>query len=190
MHIIYNFNWIIELFWYCNIAAIILALGILFNKKELIGAVLITAVPAQFLWILDFILNLFGYGFGRTQWLFTSGLFIFTVSVILHASLIPISFFGVYKTGFSKKSLLYGFIIFILLMFPLTYIFTPATENINCISYPCDLNIEKDSIKILSNSDYMTLNYLIKVMLFWSFILIISYFIHLSMFKKFSIKVN
>ena len=68
-------------------------------------------------------------------------------------------------------------------MFPLTYFFTPIDENINCVFYPCDLNLDETPEEIYSNPDYISINYLIKVMLFWSFIIVISYFISLNFFK-------
>ncbi len=92
-----------EIVWYCNIAATVCAIGILAKKQALTNAVLITAVPSQFLWIVDFFFSFFGYGFGRTAWLFEdSSALVFVTSAILHALLIPVSLYATIIRGFSK----------------------------------------------------------------------------------------
>ncbi len=151
-----------ELLWYCNIASLFLFFGLIKKNSKIITSVFLTAIGAQLFWIIDFLrLIVFGESFGRTNWLLQSESLVFWISVSLHALLIPISFLGLLAYGFSKKGFILGGIIFIIILLPLTFYTTSVSDNINCIFYPCDLNIESNSIEIFSSNIYSTSEYLI-----------------------------
>ncbi|MCH8519191.1 MAG: hypothetical protein LAT82_00360 [Nanoarchaeota archaeon] len=180
---VYDYYYVI--FWFCNISALLLGISILLKFKPIIGAVSISVVPAQFLWVIDFILfYFFGFGFGRTSDLADYSMFEFYLSVLFHLILIPISIYTVYKFGLSRKSYLYSVIIFITLLLPLTYFITPESYNINCVFYQCDLSYE-DYFYSDKNLYEGTIIYLILNMFFWYFIALLAYFVYFFYFKKF-----
>ncbi len=120
-----------EIFWYCDFAAVLLSLGILYRKNYLISGVLITAIPAQFFWILDFILQVLGFeGFGRTAWLFSWPLLSILPSVIIHVILIPLAFYATSVYGFNKKGLFVGFVMMVFAMVTPFYL-SAQDDNIN-----------------------------------------------------------
>ena len=127
-----------ELFWFCPLTSAILSIGLFRRSSLLVTMCLVAAVPAQSMWILDFILQLFGHGMGRTAALMQCGPLIFAASVLTHALLIPAAFVGVLRLGFHSAAVsvvvLYGFLISFL-----TFNFTPVYKNVNCAFYPCDL---------------------------------------------------
>lgn len=178
-----------ELLWFCNIASLIAGIGLIIKRTELITPIFISAIPAQFFWILDFFLNIFGIGFGRTQWLFVeTNLIIFSISVILHLILIPFSLYGVYKLGFAKKCFLYGGFIFPIFLIQLTFFLSDPLENRNCVFYPCDLNYT--SIDDLNeHTFYNTWLYAVYNSIFWFFIWSISYLFSLSTAKYLKIRI-
>lgn len=158
-----------EILWYCNVAGIVCGSAILLQSQKLISAVLLTAIPAQSLWIIDFFLDLSGHGMGRSQNMFEgSGTAIFMISTILHGSLIPVSLYATSKLGYSKRAFFYGLTIFILILLPLTFLEGDFSENRNCVFYPCDLDFDEDTITIARHVRYMTSSYLLlNVMGFW-----------------------
>lgn len=180
---IYFYDYFYTIFWFCNFAALLLSIGILFRIKSLIGAVFLASFPAQFIWFLDFILYfIFGLGFGRTNDLFNDSLFEFILSVTFHIIIIPISAYAVWVLGLSKNSFKVGVILFILILLPLTYIFTPLTNNINCVFYPCDLSYSE--FNNLSFFEGNTFLYFLFTLFFWSFISIIIYISYIYFFKN------
>ena len=84
----------------------------------------------------------------------------------MHLVLIPACFYGTYKLGFDKKSLKYTILLFSIILLIISFFVTKEHQNINCISYPCDLNYKED-FNILNNSDfYFTYKYLIYNIIF------------------------
>ncbi len=157
-----------EIFWFCNLSALICGIGLITKKKEIVSSVLIAAIPAQFMWIVDFLLNfIFGYSFGRTLWLRESTYTIFLISTYLHLFVIPSSLYGTYCLGYSKKAYKYAIIIFIILLLPITYFFTPFEENINCVFYPCDLIYEINYKELSSSTYFGTFYYLLNQIIYW-----------------------
>lgn len=180
-----------EILWYCNFASVVCGIGILVQSPALVSSVLVTAIPSQFLWIVDFILASFGHGLGRTEVLFEFPRSVFLISIVLHVMLIPISFYATCKMGFSKKSIYYGLVLFIFLLLPLTYYVGEVEENRNCVFYPCDLDYHKDYRTIFSHNRYMTLSYLFwNVVGFWSIMAWVSYSLLLFMFNRTGKRVN
>ncbi|MCP4274068.1 MAG: hypothetical protein GY781_19270 [Gammaproteobacteria bacterium] len=98
------------------------------------------AVPGQFLWIVDFILEIFiGSGLGRTAWIVDAPLEVFVMTTVLHAVTIPLTFYGIYILGFSKKSYKFS-MIFIIIIESFSYLISDMETNLNCIKYSCDLD--------------------------------------------------
>lgn len=131
-----------EIFWFCSAASIVLSVGILLKNPLLNSLVLVTAVPAQSFWIIDFILNIFSLGgFGRTAWLFELPIAVTVFSIVLHFMIIPLAIYAIAVYGFKKKSLLVSLGFMLLLIF-LAYFATPFEDNINCAFYSCDLSFD------------------------------------------------
>ena len=174
-----------EILWYCNSAAIVLSLGILFKRISLIGMVLITSVPAQFLWIVDFITALLGFhGLGRTAELFQYPFYIIIISVILHFLLIPTAIYATWFYGFRKNILLIS-TIFVLYLMIAPYFLSYSDDNINCTFYPCDETITSIDISYHPPLfSYGSFSYLVLVTIEWLILLVLSYIIFRFIFHK------
>ncbi len=158
-----------ELLWFCDVMSFILAFALFTKNKFLINTTFLASVPAQFMWIVDFFLELTVGGMGRTAWLFEDADTIFTpfISTVMHGILIPFSFYGIYKLGFVKRAI-FGVYAIIVILLPVTYFFTDPTINRNCVFFPCDLNFVDDFKVINANADfYMTTEYLVSEMALW-----------------------
>jgi len=138
----WNDGWT-EILWYCSLASLVLSVGILLKNSYLNSIVLTTAIPAQFFWILDFVIQFIGFdGIGRTAWLFEWPLITIFLSIVLHVVLIPLAIYSVYIYGFKKKSLPFTFI-FIIICMVLPFLFSAYDDNVNCVFYSCDLNFDE-----------------------------------------------
>ncbi|MCH8519122.1 MAG: hypothetical protein LAT82_00010 [Nanoarchaeota archaeon] len=180
---IYYYNYFYTIFWFCNFAALLLSIGIIFKFKSLVGAVFLASLPAQFVWFLDFLLYIiFGLGFGRTSDLFNESLFEFLLSVTFHIIIIPISIYSVIVYGLSRKSFMYAVTLFIFILLPLTYFLTPLQNNINCVFFPCDMSHAE-----FTDSQILSGLYFIFVLGFWSFISLSIYLMY-NIFLKNKIK--
>lgn len=177
IHIIFEDGDFEEVVWFCNVSAFCLTYGLLVRKTPLINAILAIAIPTQFFWIGDFILELFGKGMGRTDWLFETSTLSLTVvlSVLLHGFTIPVSLWATLKLGFSEKA--YAWMQpFCFIMLPVSYYFTNPIGNRNCVFYPCDLSYGRDYFTII-HGNYMTLHYFINIMFMWIGICTLSFLI-------------
>ncbi len=167
-HIFFEgFDWA-ELIWFCDLMSYILAYALWTKNRFVISTVFLASVPAQFMWIVDFFMQLSGSGMGRTAWMFEDSYVWWTpfISTVMHAILIPVSAYAIYKLGFVKKAILgVYFIIFTLL--PISYFFTDPTINRNCVFYPCDLNFIDDKAVIEANPIYMSKAYLLQTITDW-----------------------
>lgn len=136
--------------------------------------VLAAAVPAQAMWIVDFVLELFGRGMGRTAFLMECGPVILAASVVTHLLLIPAALAGVLKLGYHRKAwqgvLLSGALISLG-----TLLLTPVWKNVNCAFYPCDTSDPGSGYGV-----YFLLNF----WLMWSAIGVISFFMGRMIFHK------
>jgi hypothetical protein len=169
-----------EILWFCSYASIFLALGLIFNVPIIVTSVFLTALIAEIGWIIDYCLYLLNMGAGRTAISFAeSGWIIKTISVTLHALIIPISGYATFKFGFSKKSIIFSLIVMLYGMLSLTFVLTDAEENRNCMFYDCDMTYED---ALASEQNYFD-NYL-KSIAFWTVTTIAMYFSLLFMFKK------
>ncbi len=190
IHILWEDGDFAEIIWFCDIMSYVLAFALWFKNRFLISTVFLSAVPTQFLWIVDFFLQIFGFGLGRTEWLFTDFDTILTpvVSTIMHAILIPSALYGIYKLGFHKKSII-GIYITTVSILLVSYLFTDPTLNRNCAFFPCDLNFVEHKDIILNNPFYMTHWYLIKEIFTWfmygtAFYLFVLYILKFDFFKS------
>ncbi len=173
-----------EIFWYCDFAAVLLSLGILYRKNYLISGVLITAIPAQFFWILDFILQVLGFeGFGRTAWLFSWPLLSILPSVIIHVILIPLAFYATSVYGFNKKGLFVGFVMMVFAMVTPFYL-SAQDDNINCVFYSCDVDFEYSATYSYLGMSAYSIDYLLFITLRWFFWMLVMYFCLLFLFRR------
>ncbi len=180
VHVFYEgFDWA-ELLWFCDLMSFVLAYALWTKNRFLLSVVFLASVPAQFMWIVDFFMNLFGTGFGRTDWLFEDSYLWITpyISTIMHAILIPFSAWGIWKYGFSKRAIL-GVYFIIVTLLPITYFFSDPTINRNCVFFPCDLNFVDNKTVIVSNHAWMSGKYLLQVMGEWFFYTTVLYLIFL-----------
>jgi hypothetical protein len=159
------------LYWYCDFVGLLLGVALLFRLRVVYNFVLVSVIPAQFLWILDFFIESFGDGLGRTAALYSYGLPVFVGSVNLHAILIPASLFLTYKYGFDKRSFWYGFF-FIAGLLSFAFFFTEPYLNVNCVFFSCD-----GAYSVLDQSHNFTLHFL-KTLLFWLFMYSVAFVIH------------
>ncbi len=187
MHITYYHNEIEEIIWYCNSAAILLAIALLMRRQNIICAVLVTAIPAQFLWGVDMFLYILNQIFGTSQLGRTLILFeesddpiVLAISIILHFALIPIAFYAAYSNGFAKNSLVYSILLCPSLLIA-AYLFTPPSTNINCAFHPCDL---LDYREIHTNPFYGSPAYAIQETVIWAVIGALSYLCFRFIFQK------
>ncbi len=157
-----------ELLWFCDLMSFVLAYALWTKNRFLLSTVFLSSVPAQFMWIVDFFMNLYGSGFGRTDWMFEESYVWWTpyLSTLMHAILIPFSAWGIFRYGFEKRAIL-GVYFIVLALLPATYFFTDPTINRNCVFFPCDLNFIDDANIIRSNDFYMSSAYLFKEMFTW-----------------------
>ncbi len=173
-----------EILWYCDFAAILLSLGILFKKNYLISGVLITAIPAQFFWILDFAIKILGFGgFGRTTWMFSLPILSILPSVIIHLALIPIAIYATILYGFNRKGyfVAVGILLFTMIM---PFFFSAQDDNINCIFYSCDVNFENSATYSFLGIPSYSIQYIILIALRWVFFGTVTYFALLKMYRS------
>lgn len=157
----------LEILWFCDMTALVLGIGLIMKNKTMITLTLVTTIPAQFMWIVDFFLEAFGEGSGRTVILYSFGPVVFWLSVNLHAILIPISAYSTLKLGFDKKALPF-ILVYIFFLLNSTYFFTPISENRNCVFYGCDAQDPGGGY-----ANYFFVNSL----LYWLLIMSISFYI-------------
>jgi hypothetical protein len=173
-----------EILWYCDFAAILLSLGILFRKTYLISGVLITAIPAQFFWILDFVLKVIGFeGFGRTAWLFSWPFLTVLPSIVVHAILIPLSLYAVKVYGFDRKGFYTAMFILVFTMF-MPFFFSAQDDNVNCVFYPCDISFEHSATYSYLGFTSYSPGYLFIISIRWLIWTLIFYFSLLKMYRS------
>jgi len=189
-HIFFEGGDLGELLWFCDVMSFVLAVGLWFKNRFIITTVFLASVPAQFLWIVDYFLNLLGSGFGRTAWMFTDSYVWWTpyISTIMHGILIPVSFYSIYKYGFEKYAI-FGVYFVIFSILPITFYFTDPTINRNCVFFPCDLNFVDDKNIIQNHAGYyLTYKYLLKEIGSWLFyttgFYVLFYFVYYKLINK------
>ncbi|MBL7056134.1 hypothetical protein ISS07_04435 [Candidatus Woesearchaeota archaeon] len=99
-----------QLFWFCNFAIYLLAFGFYFKKPVVLTGVLIGSLTVQIPWVLDFLVQLItGYSlWGVASYMFDYGFNNVRFYIELdHLLILPLSIYGVYKSGFNKKGWLF-----------------------------------------------------------------------------------
>ena len=135
-----------EFLWYCNIALFVSAVGFWRQDSRLISAVLLTAVPSQFFWIIANIMNASGGpAMGRSQWLPQQiGYPGFIIEVLYHFTLIPVCAFGVWKYGYDRRAARWATLIFLPMLVLTRLAAKPWENNINCMFFPCDMKYSQE----------------------------------------------
>lgn len=162
----YNYGNLLDILWFCNIVAIILGIGILLKNRKAVTLCLVTSIPAQFMWIVDFFLELFGEGLGRTAFIMNEPLWIIILTVNLHLVIIPIAAYAVYKLGFADNILIY-IILLVVVLLTSTFLFTDIDVNKNCVFYSCDVADPPHGENPYGDNKKDYLPYLFKSMVVW-----------------------
>ena len=167
-----------EVLWFCDATAFILGIGLILKSKAAATLTLVMAIPAQFLWIVDFFLEAAGSGMGRTQELWQFGPWVFWFSVNLHGILIPISLYAVWKLGFERK-ILKAVLLYAFFLLAATYLTTNPPNNRNCVFFDCDA----------SDPGYGYLvHFTFKLVLLWEIIFVLSFFLQKKFFTHLEAK--
>ncbi len=181
------------LLWYCEVALVFLAIAYWRQSALIASTILVTAIPAQFLWIMDFFLNsFFGFSFGRTEWMFdpTAPLIIPALSTVVHFVVIPGSTYAVWLFGFSKSSLRVALLATPILLIA-TFLLTDPVLNRNCVFFPCDLHMTKDATFILQYSPpFFSVWYLLYNIVFWMTTITLSFKIIKPTIKRVAPKIK
>lgn len=167
-----------NMLWFCSHVPLILAIGFFTKNFDLIKGIISVGLIIQFIWILDFLGQLFFYGplIGFTNYMFVQNSFIsYITSIFEHLSGL-IALFLTYKILPSKKTLLYSFI-YLFLIWIITIIFSNSTENYNLIQ----------NIIIFNNFTFPGYIYLY-VLIGFFLIVIPTYFFQLLLYRVFKEK--
>jgi hypothetical protein len=167
-----------EVLWFCDMTAFILGVGLILKSKAAATLTLVMAIPAQFLWIVDFFLEAVGGGMGRTQELWEYGKWVFWLSVNLHGILIPISLYAVWKLGF-QKNMLKTILLYAFFLLAATYITATPPNNRNCVYFDCDYTDPG-----FGYLKHFTFN----LVLYWEIIFVLSFFAQKKIFSFFEKK--
>ncbi|MFA5259063.1 MAG: hypothetical protein WC402_03220 [Candidatus Pacearchaeota archaeon] len=130
-------NWN-QLFPLCYLVLLIAGVGMASKNGYLILSQINILLIIHAFWSADFIYFLVSgkYLLGVTSYFFEET-FIFQVISLQHVLFIPLSLICLYLIKSVRKDAWKFSIIEVLLVFPLTFFFTPANENINCVFKPC-----------------------------------------------------
>lgn len=128
-----------QLLWFCNAALFLLAYGLFFRKSIVITGVFLGAIAVQLPWVLDFFAKLlFGrYLFGVSSYMFDYGFSSIRFYVELnHLLIIPLSLYGIKKTGFHKNGWVLAAVVAMIINAG-AYAFSSYEDNVNCVFYNC-----------------------------------------------------
>lgn len=163
-----------EVFWFCPLITLLLAYALFRRSALFLSVCLVLSVPAQSLWALDFIFEFFGRGMGRTAMLEPCGPLIYWGSAVIHTFVIPVSFWGVARLGFERRSLVWAFVCGAILMVG-TFLLTPSFKNVNCVFFPCDADDP--------GGGYLRY-FLTRVLLVWALVVPLSYLFFRFVFRN------
>jgi hypothetical protein len=175
-HPLYNF------FWFCNFAALVLGSACLFASESTLRKVstlvLVTAVPAQGLWIFAYIIDLLNiYTFNRILPLSSmlldpnlANVLGYSLSFVEHVILVPVALYLTLRLGFEKNFLLPVYVAVVLLL-TFSFFISPDVLNLNCMKRGCDTTVHNMSPYIFTYDYY----YFGKELLFWMMCVTISY---------------
>lgn len=129
-----------DILWFCNHMILFAGIALLYRSKEYLSIILTMSIPVQFFWVVDFFLELFGHGLGRSELFFQSPLLDIILDIFIHGALIPICFIAILYLGYSKKKIIEGLIYILFLTF-ITVLLTSPIQNINCTFGSCDVEL-------------------------------------------------
>lgn len=128
-----------QLFWFCNAAIYLLAIGFYFESSMVLTGILIGALVVQIPWVLDFLARLFfGYRlFGVADYMFEYGFNNLRFYAELdHLLIIPLSAYATKKLGLHKRGWIFAGILAIVINAG-AYVFSSPLDNVNCVFYSC-----------------------------------------------------
>lgn len=129
-----------NLFWYCNHAPLLFALGFLIKDKNLVHGLINVGLIGQTVWLVDFLFEfVFGVAlFSLASYIFTDErpIFILLIPVVAHIFSTMLALYLIRKEEISRKSLIYSFG-YIAVLFLITRIFTLRYLNVNCVYDLC-----------------------------------------------------
>jgi len=131
--------------WFCNLALIGSAMGLLFKHRGWLTGFLSIACFTQVFWVIENQYRVFTGNnlFGLVEFMYQPGLPLdeFLLSHY-HYFTIPVAIIALIFLPQKKSNALLLIAIFNPLIFGVSYFFFPATQNVNCIHEPCFPGLE------------------------------------------------
>ena len=155
-----------QLFWMCYLGLFIMGFAIIKRNGFWLAVQLnILAIPS-ILWGLDFLsyLTFNKFLIGISAPFFNNPTILQQIVSLEHLMIVPIGFLSLYLIKVKKTNMWIISILEMLIMFPITWIFTNHSENINCAFYSClpfDFGIYPLSWFVLLFFSTIVTNYLI-----------------------------
>ena len=131
-HGVQNFLWI------SDIALFITVLALWLNSKLLMSAIILTALPFEILWNIDFFYQVATKNslLGISEYMFDEQISVFVRSLSLFHIFLPFIWLWFLSTlGYHTFAWVYAIAI-VLILVPLTYFFTNPEQNINWVYLP------------------------------------------------------
>ncbi len=129
------------LFWLCNNFCFFLAIACYLRNMQLVKGISYAGIIPQLLWIFDFTVSLFGIHISNvTAYISSEGYtYANNISIVLHMSVPIVILAFSFRMRPQLRSVLYS-IPYILVLFALTYVYTPPAEDVNCLFEACHLD--------------------------------------------------
>ncbi len=130
-------TWVL-LFWYCDHISLLYAIAFWRHRLALAAALMYVGIIAQVAWIVDFFGHLMGVNiFNLTNYMFQGDLTWLKLTAVLAHTAVPIVIaLWISMRRPVSRSLLYAFD-YIIALYAISLLFTPVSENINCVFAPC-----------------------------------------------------
>ncbi len=127
------------IFWFCYLGMILIGVGLLTTKSNLILSQLNILMIPFIIWNLDFFYQLFTERslFGVTDYVFVNGDILGKIISLQHVFTLIFAVYGLYVLGIEKNKLWQISFLQGVLIFFLTRIFTSDDSNINCVFRSC-----------------------------------------------------
>ena len=124
--------------WFCNHAPLLFGIAFLIKKHQLVKALISVGFLGQLIWFLDFFSNLvFGsFLFRITEYVFELQGIGLIATISAHVLSTFIALYMTYKEPVKIHSL-YISLIYLTILFIVTYIIVPPHFNVNCANYLC-----------------------------------------------------
>jgi hypothetical protein len=134
--IYFNFNYddLSLIFWFCYVGSIVIGLGFIFKKNNLVVSQLNILLVPLFVWSVDFFYELF-FGvplWGFSSYFFEEGNFLRRLVILQHVYTIPISLFALMRKSYFSRNIWVISFLESLILFIFTRIFV-QDENVNWV---------------------------------------------------------